>query len=70
VEDGGEPLFIAFNGAAEGIEVTLPAWQNVARWASVLDTAGNSVLVEQTTEASGAKLTIPATSIMAFAGKS
>ena len=69
-EDGGEPLFIVFNGAAEGIEVTLPAWQNVARWTSVLDTAGNSVLVEQTTEAPGAKFTVPATSIMAFAGKS
>jgi hypothetical protein len=36
----------------------------------VLDTAGNAVLVEQTTEAPGAKFTVPATSIMAFAGKS
>jgi glycogen operon protein len=70
MEHGGEPLLIAFNGAAEGIEVTLPAWKNVARWTSVLDTAGNSVLVEQTTEAPSAKLTIPASSIMAFAGKS
>jgi glycogen operon protein len=68
-EDGGEPLFIVFNGAAEGIEFTLPPWPNVARWASVLDTAANSVLAEQAAESAGAKRTAPATSILAFAGK-
>jgi glycogen operon protein len=67
--EGGEPLYIAFNAAPEGIEVTLPAWPNVARWASVLDTAGNLVLAEQIVEAPGSKFTVPAASIMAFAGK-
>ena len=58
-----------FNAAADGIEVTLPAWLNVTRWSRVLDTAQNSVLVETTTEPPGAKLTAPATAILAFAGK-
>jgi isoamylase len=67
--EDGEPLFVVFNAAADGIEVTLPAWLNVTRWSRVLDTAQNSVLVETTTEPTGAKLTAPATSILAFAGK-
>ena len=67
--EDGEPLFVVFNAAADGIEVTLPAWLNVMRWSRVLDTAQNSVLVETTTEPPGAKLTAPATSILAFAGK-
>ena len=67
--EDGEPLFVVFNAAADGIEVTLPAWLKVTRWSRVLDTSQNSVLVETTTEPPGAKLTAPATSILAFAGK-
>ena len=51
--EDGEPLFVVFNAAADGIEVTLPAWLNVTRWSRVLDTAQNSVLVETTTEPPG-----------------
>ena len=44
-DDGGEPLFVVFNGAQEAIEATFPAWADVAHWTRVLDTAGNAVLV-------------------------
>jgi isoamylase len=67
--DDGEPLFVVFNNAADGIEVTLPSWPNVMTWSRVLDTASNSVLTETAAEPSGAKLTAPATSILAFVGK-
>lgn len=53
---------------SEGIEITLPSWQNVSHWTSVLDTMTNIVLIEQTHKASGA-MTAPASSILAFAGK-
>jgi glycogen operon protein len=67
-DGGGEPLFIVFNAAAEGIEITLPGWPNVGHWSCVLDTAKKSVLTEQPAEAPGAKLTAPPASILAFAG--
>jgi glycogen operon protein len=67
--DDGEPLFIVFNAAADGIEFTLPSWPNVARWSLVLDTAKNLVLAETTTQPPGGKLTAPATSILTFAGR-
>jgi isoamylase len=67
--DDGEPLFVVFNNAADGIEVTLPPWPNVMNWSRVLDTANNSLLAETAAEPPGAKLTAPPTSILAFAGK-
>lgn len=66
---GGEPLFLVFNAAPEPIEVTLPPLPGVAKWSRVLSTADNSVLKEDMSEAPGAKLTSPATSILAFAGR-
>ncbi len=66
---GGEPLFLVFNAAPEAIEVTLPSFNGVAKWSRVLSTADNSVMKEDVTEAPGAKLTAPASSILAFAGK-
>jgi glycogen operon protein len=66
---GGEPLFLVFNAAPEAIEVTLPSIPGIAKWSRVLSTADNSVLQEDVTEAHGAKLTSPASSILAFAGK-
>jgi glycogen operon protein len=68
--DGGEPLFIIFNAAENGVELTLPSWQNVANWARVLDTAAPSVLTDSNIEAAGTKLIAPPLSILAFAGKS
>src|SRR5205823_6540131 len=35
-EDGGEPLFIVFNAAENGVEFTLPPWANVAGWSRLL----------------------------------
>jgi isoamylase len=67
--DGGEPLFIAFNAADNGVELTLPGWQGIAGWSRVLDTAANSVLAEGPTEPSGTKLIVSPASILAFAGK-
>ena len=66
---GGEPLFLVFNGAPADIEVTLPQWHDVKTWSRVLDTAANAVLKDDPSEPPGAKLTSPATSILAFAGK-
>ena len=68
-EDDGEPLFIVFNAAENGVDLTLPKWQDVASWSRVLDTAANSVLAEQKAEPSGAKLIASPISILAFAGK-
>jgi glycogen operon protein len=67
--DGGEPLFIVFNAAENGVELTLPDWQRVASWSRVLDTAAPSVLCNGDVEAVGAKLIAPPASILAFAGK-
>jgi hypothetical protein len=47
----------------------LPPWANVAGWSRVLDTAANSVLAEEKTEAPGVKLIVSPVSIMAFAGR-
>ena len=69
-EDNGDPLFLVFNAAAEGIDVTLPTWRHVARWACVLDTAQNAVLAERNAEPPGSTFTAPATSILVFAGHS
>jgi glycogen operon protein len=67
--DDGEPLFIVFNAAGNGVELTLPTWQNVAGWVRVLDSAANSVLADDKPEAPGTELIAPPTSILAFAGK-
>jgi isoamylase len=67
-EPGGQPLFLVFNGASEGIDVALPDWCGVARWTCVLDTASDLVLADGGTEPPGAVLTAPATSIVVFAG--
>ena len=69
LEQSGEPLFVAFNASSENIEVTLPEWQGVGQWSSVLDTVGNSVLQELTVEPPGTKLGSPPSSVLAFAGK-
>jgi glycogen operon protein len=66
---GGEPLYLVFNGGHDAIEVTVPSLPGVAKWSRVLSTADNSVLKEDVNEVPGAKLTSPATSILAFAGK-
>jgi hypothetical protein len=58
-----------FNAAENGVELTLPHWQNVATWTRVLDTAANSALAGETAEAPGAKLIASPVSILAFAGK-
>jgi isoamylase len=68
-ENGGEPLFIVFNAAENGVEFTLPQWKNVGGWSRVLDTAANSVLVDEKSEAPGVKLIASPASILAFAGK-
>jgi glycogen operon protein len=68
-ENGNEPLFIVFNAAENGVEFTLPQWTNVAGWSRILDTAANSVLAEEKTEAPGVKLIVSPVSILAFAGK-
>jgi isoamylase len=67
-EPGGQPLFLVFNGASEGIDVALPDWSGVTRWMCVLDTASDLVLADGGTEPPGAVLTAPATSIVVFAG--
>ena len=69
-EDGGEPLFLVFNAAAEPIELTMPPWGGVTRWSCVLDTVRNTVRVESGTAEPGARWTVAATSILAFAGQS
>jgi glycogen operon protein len=65
---GGEPVFLVFNGALEKIEVSLPEWNGVARWTCVLDTASDLVLADGATEPPGTVLTAPAASILVFAG--
>jgi glycogen operon protein len=69
LEQSGEPLFVAFNASSENIEVTLPEWQGVGQWSSVLDTVGNSVLQETNVQPPGTKLGSPPSSVLAFAGK-
>jgi len=68
-DENGEPLFITFNSGHEPVEVTMPEWRNVTRWSCVLDTTAKTVLAGQPTEPSGGKITAPAVSILAFAGK-
>jgi glycogen operon protein len=69
-DDGGEPLFIVFNAAGNGVELTLPPWQNVASWTRVLDSAANAVPAdEEKPEAPGTKLIAPPAAILAFAGR-
>jgi glycogen operon protein len=67
--EGGEPLFIVFNAAENGVELTLPQWPKVANWSRVLDTAANSVLADEKAEPPGTKLIASPVSILAFAGK-
>jgi glycogen operon protein len=64
----GEPLFIVFNAAENGVELTLPNCQNVAKWSRVLDTVANAVPEDGTPETPGAKLIAPPHSILVFAG--
>jgi glycogen operon protein len=66
---GGEPLFVVFNGALEDIEVALPEWSGVARWTCVLNTGSDMVLENGATEPPATVLTAPATSILVFAGQ-
>ena len=68
-EDGEEPLFIVFNAAENGVEFTLPPWANVAGWSRVLDTAANSVVADEKSEAPGASLIASPASILVFAGQ-
>ena len=67
-EQNGEPLFLVFNGASEGIDVALPEWNGVKRWTAVLNTTSELVLADGATEPPGTVLTAPATSILVFAG--
>jgi glycogen operon protein len=67
--NGGEPLFIVFNAAENGVEFTLPPSANVVGWSRVLDTAANSVLSDEKNATPGMKLIASPVSIMAFAGK-
>ena len=69
MQEGDEPLLIVFNAAGNGVDMTLPPWQNVATWSRVLDTAANAVLPEAKPETPGTKLIAPPASILAFAGK-
>ena len=68
-KDGGEPLFIVFNAAENGVEFTLPLWANVAGWCRVLDTATNAVPTDEKSEPAGTKLIASPASILAFAGQ-
>jgi isoamylase len=68
-DEESEPLFLIFNAAPQAIELILPAWQGVGNWVRVLDTAANSILKEDFSQAPGAKLMAPAVSVLAFAGK-
>jgi len=68
-EDRGEPLFIVFNAAENGVEFTLPPWANVASWSRVLDTAAHSVLPEEKSEVPGTRLIASPVSILVFAGR-
>ncbi|MBV9346837.1 MAG: glycogen debranching protein GlgX [Pseudolabrys sp.] len=43
VEPGGQPLFIILNGAQEPVQFTGPEWPNVAKWSTVLNTAGDDL---------------------------
>ena len=68
--NGGEPLFIVFNAAAERHRSHAAGLAERRALVVACSTPpANSVLAEQTTEAPGAKLTAPAASILAFAGK-
>jgi glycogen operon protein len=67
--NGGEPLFIVFNAAENGVEFTLPPSANVVGWSRVLDTAANSVLSDEKNATPGMKLIASPVSIMAFAGQ-
>jgi len=58
-----------FNAAENGVEFTLPPWANVAGWSRVLDSAANSVLSDEKSEAPGTKLIASPISIMVFAGQ-
>ena len=69
IENGGEPLFIVFNAAENGVELTLPSWANVARWSRVLDTAADSVSSDEKSEAPGVKLIASPVSILVFVGQ-
>jgi glycogen operon protein len=67
--NGGEPLLVVFNGAQQEIELTLPPWEKVAHWTKLLDTSTDAAPVEGAETPSGAKLPVPAESILAFAGQ-
>jgi glycogen operon protein len=68
-ENGGEPLFIVFNAAENGVEFTLPPWANVGGWSRLLDTAAPSVLADEKSEAPGTKLIASPVAILVFAGR-
>ena len=69
-DDGGEPLFIVFNAAENGVDLTLPQWPNVGELDRACSTPPPIRCSPMTSaEPPGAKLIAPPLSILAFAGK-
>jgi glycogen operon protein len=68
VAEGGRPLYIAINGAADALEVAPPEWSGVSQWARILDTAADAPLQESGPLPAGQALNISPDSVVAFAG--
>jgi hypothetical protein len=65
--EGGKPLLIVLNGAAEPVEVTFPEWPGVRAWRRILDTSNGSDAAELS---AGAKWGAQARCVLVFAGES
>lgn len=67
--DGGQPLYVVINGAAESLQITLPAWPRISQWSQILDTSSEHPLQNRTEAASGSPFDTPPNSVLAFAGR-
>jgi len=68
VGNGGEPLLIVINGAAEPLPVMPPPWPEITRWTRVLDTAAENPFAGGDDVAAGATFEAPANAVLALAG--
>ena len=67
--NGGEPLFVVLNASDQVIEIDLPKWADTKHWTTVLDTSSHPQTSDPSEKAVGTKLSSPAQSVMALAGR-